>query len=182
MRHTSASGAIWSDPVVTLGGVVRGKARSPATVSILAYGNEPSRCHGVAWIELRSASQVVQGVTYLDLDPRRLEQTADSVVEMRLPEFAPIARGSGLGSGDGLQRTDPLGVGIVLLRQYCGRQHPDRRVLVLQSPPQGRRQRRIIALGYETERIEFLELPSLDDDVQQGADGVRVLKPHAAVQ
>src|SRR5579864_600108 len=102
MRHTSSSGAIPSDSVFTLVEVVRGIDRLSATVSEPADGNEPSRCHSVAWIELSCASQVVQGVTYLDFGPRCFEQPADRVVEMRLPEFAPIARGSGVGFGDGL--------------------------------------------------------------------------------
>ena len=42
--------------------------------------------------------------------------------------------------------------------------------------PQGGRQGRRITLGDDAERIEFLDLRPVDDDIQQGTDGVRALE------
>ena len=64
----------------------------------------------------------------------------------------------------------------MLLRHDGGGEHPDRAVLVLEGPPQGGHQGRCIALGDEAERIEFFDLCSLDHDVKQGANDVRMLE------
>src|SRR5229473_2373222 len=81
-----------------------------------------------------------------------------------------------------LRRANRRCATAVLLGYYCGREHTDRRLFVLKGSSQHRREVGSIAFGDKTESIELFGLASVEDDIKQRADEVRMLKSQAVIE
>src|SRR6266851_94068 len=81
-----------------------------------------------------------------------------------------------------LRRANRRCATAVLPGYYCGREHTDRRLFVLKGSSQHRREVGSIAFGDKTESIELFVLASVEDDIKQRADEVRMLKSQAVIE